>query len=353
MLDTNKLACPRLLEFLYLTADRVRSELHVLQDNFTAAQQNPAAQNGTEHVVHAVSKGSSLISAHFHIAGALTIQRKECITEHVRMLFVVLLRRTRPLLDLQVRQLWHIYETSDVESVAEKWLKEAVEVFDTDVQTFQNVLKDWTQPPAAEAQYFSHEADGRFSTLELLRRDTFEEWMMDKGLLRALLRFLFKMDATIADVGAGSGHYAKWLNETGLVTAQAFDGTMDIEHVTQGKVTPLNLAERLAPGAPTFDHVMCLEVAEHIPAEGTATFIANLAQLARETVVLSWSPPLQAGVGHVNGRTEAEVLDLFKQHAPTLQVDAAMTQQLRPLAHLPYIARTLLVLRKAEAKAEL
>jgi hypothetical protein len=59
---------------------------------------------------------------------------------------------------------------------------------------------------------------------------------------------------------------------------------------------------------------------------------------------MSWSPPPH--VGQVNGRTEAEVLDLFAKHAPSLQVDQDMTNRLRPSVHLPYLARTLLVLRK-------
>jgi hypothetical protein len=167
--------------------------------------------------------------------------------------------------------------------------------------------------------------------------------MVDKGLLRALLKNLFVADSTVADLGAGSGSYATWLNETGLVTAWAFDGTMDVAQVTSGNVSYFNLADPLPLGQ-TFDYVLCLEVAERIPPEHTATFLAHLDRITTKGLVLSWSPPPH--VGQVNGRTEAEVVELFAKHAPGLQVDQEMTNRLRPSVHLPYLARTLLVLQR-------
>merc|ERR1711865_81770 len=120
---------------------------------------------------------------------------------------------------------------------------------------------------------------------------------------------------------------------------------MDVEHVTKGVVAPANLAESVALGR-TFDNVMCIEVAEHIPAEHTGIFLANLEALATKRVVLSWSPPLQAGVGHVNGKTEAEVVELLTMHTRSLEVDLELTGRVRAAAQIPYIAKSLLVLRK-------
>lgn len=259
------------------------------------------------------------------------------------MLYVVLIRRAKKLLDLQLQQQWNVYGDGEVETVARNWIDEAVEVFAATVSTFRTVMKDWQAPEPREAQYFSDEADGTFTTLELLRRDTFAEWMVDKGLLRALLKNLFEAESTVADLGAGSGTYATWLNETGLVTAWAFDGTMDVAQVTSGNVTFFNLAD-LVPLGRTFDYVMCLEVAERIPPEHTATFLSHLERATTKALVMSWSPPPH--VGQVNGRTEEEVLDLFSKHAPSLHVDRDMTNRLRPSVHLPYLARTLLVFRK-------
>ena len=43
-----------------------------------------------------------------------------------------------------------------------------------------------------------------------------QEYQLDKGLLQGMLR-MFSLDSVVADFGAGSGQYAKWLNDTGPV----------------------------------------------------------------------------------------------------------------------------------------
>lgn len=45
---------------------------------------------------------------------------------------------------------------------------------------------------------------------------TLQEYQLDKGLLQGMLR-MFSLDSVVADFGAGSGQYAKWLNDTGPV----------------------------------------------------------------------------------------------------------------------------------------
>merc|ERR1719401_385164 len=151
------------------------------------------------------------------------------------------------------------------------WLEEAAGLLEADLRTMRTVLRTWRPPAPEESNFYSHEADGRLSTIEALRRDTFEEWRLDKGLLQGLLRHVLPVDATVADFGAGSGQYATWLNDTGLVQAYAFDGSPDIELVTKGSVqsadlgTPLNLWRK-------FDWVVSLEVAEHIPPDLSGPF---------------------------------------------------------------------------------
>lgn len=51
----------------------------------------------------------------------------------------------------------------------------------------------------------------------------------------------------VCDLGAFGGHYSSWLNDTGLVTAYAFDGTKRVEELTQGRVryAPLQEAKEL------------------------------------------------------------------------------------------------------------
>merc|ERR1712129_598482 len=79
---------------------------------------------------------------------------------------------------------------------------------------------------------------GMFSNFEVLRRQLFQQWAVDKGLLRCLLRHVLSQkscaheqgkhgnvaenvtllaDLSLADFGAGAGKYPEWLNDTGLV----------------------------------------------------------------------------------------------------------------------------------------
>eukprot|EP00392_Amoebophrya_sp_AT5.2_P004498 g4506.t1 len=68
---------------------------------------------------------------------------------------------------------------------------------------------------------------GMFLPYELWRREVFKQWAVDKGLLRGIFRHVVDdlyARRSLADFGAGGGHYAKWINDTGLLTAYAYDG---------------------------------------------------------------------------------------------------------------------------------
>ncbi|CAE7878248.1 unnamed protein product, partial [Symbiodinium microadriaticum] len=60
--------------------------------------------------------------------------------------------------------------------------------------------------------------------------------ILDKGLLRRLLRLLPE-GSSLADFGALDGQYSSWLNDTGWVTAFAFDGVPGVTDITDGRVT--------------------------------------------------------------------------------------------------------------------
>jgi len=63
----------------------------------------------------------------------------------------------------------------------------------------------------------------------------------------------------------------------------------------------------------TFDLVMSLEVAEHIPKENAETFVDSLVRLA-PVVLFSGAIPFQGGVGHVNEQWPTYWEGLFRRH---------------------------------------
>ena len=182
---------------------------------------------------------------------------------------------------------------------------------------------------------------GSFVTYEFLRRKVFRQWAIDKGLLRGLLRHVWQPDhegpLAVGDFGAGGGHYSAWLNDTGLVTAFAFDGTQQAGELTDGLVQEVNLVEaqnRRLEGQIVldvsrndrvgglkrlqemhlwrrFDWILCLEVGEHVPKAYAGTLLANLRRHATKGLVMSWSDDWE-GIGHVNCLSRADFVALVE-----------------------------------------
>jgi hypothetical protein len=117
-----------------------------------------------------------------------------------------------------------------------------------------------------------------------------EAWAAQQPLLKALLRNVLEVDSVIADFGAGTGRAAKWLNETGLVTAVAFDGSPDCHLVTRGAVSHLHLGHDVEDAPGGFDYGLLLGVLDSAVAEHVGPILRNAARLAK-AVVLSWNKP--------------------------------------------------------------
>eukprot|EP00928_Gymnodinium_smaydae_P080408 TRINITY_DN64106_c0_g1_i1.p1 TRINITY_DN64106_c0_g1~~TRINITY_DN64106_c0_g1_i1.p1 ORF type:complete len:390 (-),score=46.04 TRINITY_DN64106_c0_g1_i1:719-1888(-) len=116
------------------------------------------------------------------------------------------------------------------------------------------------------------------------------QYGMDATLALFLVNEVFPPGSTVADVGAGAGVYATWFNESGRVTAFAFDGAEGVARMTKGVVRVLRLDEAIPLDFENkFDWILCLDVAEHIPKALAETFTANLRRLARRGLVLSWT----------------------------------------------------------------
>jgi len=227
-------------------------------------------------------------------------------------------------------------------------------------------LQDWTQNYTGEVyqamvtlegqEEFSstagpirlHHQDehGSFVTYEFLRRKVFKQWAIDKGLLRGLLRHVWQPSLdepmAIGDFGAGGGHYSKWLNETGLVEAFAFDGTHQAAELTDGLVQEVNLVQEMRLWR-SFDWILCLEVGEHVPKQYAPTLLANLKRHSSKGLVMSWSDDWE-GIGHVNCLSRSEFVD-FVQESTGFVLDEDATEVVRQGCEIDYIARTLAVFR--------
>ncbi|CAE7471173.1 unnamed protein product [Symbiodinium natans] len=230
------------------------------------------------------------------------------------------------------------------------WISKVFSWFETYARDlYQAMLElEGAELSSSEGPVRLHHQDeqGSFVTYEFLRRKVFGQWAIDKGLLRGLLRHVwqpsFEEATAIGDFGAGGGHYSKWLNETGLVEAFAFDGTHQAAELTDGLVQEVNLVQDLTLWR-TFDWVLCLEVGEHVPKQYAPTLLSNLKRHARKGLVMSWSDDWE-GIGHVNCLSRPEFV-AFVQESTGFVLDEAATEVVRAACEIDYIARTLAVFR--------
>jgi SAM-dependent methyltransferase len=117
---------------------------------------------------------------------------------------------------------------------------------------------------------------------------------------------------SVVDVGCGVGTWLSTFQQHGVAEIQGYEGTwLDARQliVPRAMVTlcdlelPLECARR-------FDLAVSLEVAEHLPADCAAGFVASLTQLA-PVVLFSAAPPGQGGTHHVNEQWPPYWIDLF------------------------------------------
>jgi len=120
---------------------------------------------------------------------------------------------------------------------------------------------------------------------------------------------------SVVDVGCGVGTWAAEFREQGVSRVAGIDG--DYVQANQLQIPEqdfisANLAADL-PDVGRFDLALSLEVAEHLPPDRSATFVADLVRLA-DVVVFSAAIPGQGGVDHLAERWQDEWADMFAAH---------------------------------------
>ena len=120
---------------------------------------------------------------------------------------------------------------------------------------------------------------------------------------------------SIVDVGCGRGEWLRAFAEHGITDTLGIDGhsgsgTLLVpkdQFIQRDLRFPLRIDR-------TFDLALCLEVAEHLPAESGAVLVDSLTRLA-PTVLFSAATPGQGGTGHINEQWPDYWSKLFEQHA--------------------------------------
>ena len=167
--------------------------------------------------------------------------------------------------------------------------------------------------------------------------------IFDERLAEALAGF-FKRNAasSIVDLGCGEGKYVKHLRECGL-NVDGFDGNPNCPFVTNGMCKVLDLA---VPSVleKSYDWVLSLEVAEHLPSQYERIFCKNLHNNNASGIVMSWAVEGQGGHGHFNERNNDYVKEIFEDLGYENDTESEIV--LRNASTLWWFKKTIMVFRK-------
>ena len=108
---------------------------------------------------------------------------------------------------------------------------------------------------------------------------------------------------SFCDFGCGNGFYVNELLDNSC-------NGIGIEGNANGIKYPLNvfigdLTKKLYL---SHDCSISLEVGEHLPKEAQEVFMSNVCDSAKQMLILSWAEIGQAGIGHVNCRSQEDVI---------------------------------------------
>ena len=165
-----------------------------------------------------------------------------------------------------------------------------------------------------------------------------------------LARFMYETfrGARVAELGAGVGQYGHlYRGFGGEVAYTGFDGALNVEEFTAGRVTwtdlstPFTLAEQA-------DWIMSIEVGEHLPKEFEATYLSNVARNARCGAVLTWGVPGQGGHGHVNCQSNDYIKGRMRELG--FDSDEAMQAEGRTVSSYPWLRNTFMFFRRRGAR---
>ena len=120
---------------------------------------------------------------------------------------------------------------------------------------------------------------------------------------------------SVIDVGCGVGTWLRAMRDAGIHEIDGYDGDYvdrALLRIDAGRFHPADLREKL-PVSRRYDLAMSLEVAEHLPRECAAGFVADLTRAA-PVVLFSAAIPGQGGISHVNERWQDYWRAAFAEH---------------------------------------
>lgn len=172
----------------------------------------------------------------------------------------------------------------------------------------------------------------------------------DYRLARFLAHNLPKNRA-LYDMGCGIGTYMEYFKSVGFQTVYGIEGealkNFETDNIHVHDLTDPDIYDKV--GGPK-GNVICLEVAEHIPAEYTKFFLDNITSFVHPDgygdLVLSWAIPHQEGIGHVNCLDNFSVIAEMRNRGFEFDVEKSLAARQNVSNHCAWFRNTLMWFRK-------
>ena len=164
------------------------------------------------------------------------------------------------------------------------------------------------------------------------------------ALAEQLAAFLPR-DQSVLDLGCGDGFYLGELAAKGY-RCRGVEGTPNIGEIAA--FDGIEVADLTCPLEIDWPQssVLCLEVAEHLPAEAEATLLDSIDRYCSGLLVLSWAVPGQRGTGHINCRPNSYVYRQCRTRGFELLPEPMFACREAVEDHVKYFRNTLLVFRR-------
>ncbi len=177
-------------------------------------------------------------------------------------------------------------------------------------------------------------------SLEEAKQSHFFDEALAAAIVKHVEAFYGGAPTSTADLGCGKGYYVEHLRNVGWDSVYGFEGTPNIGNISviEG-IKEVDLGKPL-PFILKYEFTLSLELGEHVPRQHEQQLLDNIALFAQDTLLLSWAVPGQAGVGHVNCRTNDYIIEQMTKRGFEFDIDTSL--KLRKASTLPWFANTLM-----------
>jgi SAM-dependent methyltransferase len=171
------------------------------------------------------------------------------------------------------------------------------------------------------------------------------EHAFDLGVCMEIVALAKRTDKII-DLGCGKCDYTNKLLDLGFDIVGIDGNPITPQYCSRSdKIRVCDLTSDIVYET-SYDLVLCLEVAEHVPAQYEDSLIRNIDRAVNPggTLLLSWGVEGQPGYGHVNCRNNDYVKNVFTKFGYTS--NEAIENNIREKASLPWFKNTIMVFSK-------